>query len=151
MWTTPLILLRKKIGLEKLKYQQICALQQFARGQDLFVNLPTGFGKSVIFQAAPLVWDFLNKDADEKALVVVVVPLKALAIDQLHRAKQLGLQAADVTTDIPDDILEQCDEFSILFGSPESLCSVKGRELLQSVRQRCYGLFVDECHSVSKW
>ena len=73
------------------------ALKQFTQGNDLFVNLPTGFGKSVIFQAAPVIIDFLKKDVvvgefgnaetdtggGEKALVIVVLPLKALAVDQL--------------------------------------------------------------------
>ncbi len=151
----------KKLGLGQLKQQQISALQQFVSGHDLFVNLPTGFGKSVIFQAATVVLDFLNrtrrdktcksKTPEDKALVIVVVPLKALAVDQLDRAKQLGLEAADITSDIPDCILEQAEKFSILFTSPESLCSTRGRELLQSVRSRCYGLFIDESHCVAKW
>ena len=142
----------KKLVLGKLKEQQVCALQQFVSGHDIFINLPTGFGKSVIFQAATVVLDFLNADdGGNKALVIVVVPLKALAVDQLDRARQLGIEAADITSHIPDCILEEAEKFSILFASPESLCSTNGRALLRSVRSRCYGLFVDESHCVSKW
>ena len=39
--------------------QQVHALTSFIRGHDLFISLPTGFGKSVVFQAAPLCMDFL--------------------------------------------------------------------------------------------
>ena len=48
----------QKLGLPKLKSQQSNALRQFVQGHDLFVNLPTGFGKSIIFQAAPIILDF---------------------------------------------------------------------------------------------
>lgn len=71
-------------------------LTLFAQGNDIFINLPMGFGKSLIFQASTVIVDFLkvvvggndnhdNDDigADEKSLVVVVLPLKALAVDQL--------------------------------------------------------------------
>ena len=41
-----------KLGLEELKKHQTTAIRNFVEGHDLLVNLPTGFGKSVIFQAA---------------------------------------------------------------------------------------------------
>ncbi|XP_033632230.1 probable ATP-dependent DNA helicase RecS [Asterias rubens] len=69
----------------------------------------------------------------------------------LDRVSKLGLEAADITSDIPDHVLEQSPKYSILFASPESLCSSKGKELLLLVKNRCCGLFVDESHCVSKW
>ena len=33
-------------GLKSLKYQQWEAIRRFVSGQDVFVSLPTGFGKS---------------------------------------------------------------------------------------------------------
>ena len=84
------------LGLE-LKRHQTTALRQLVQGHDLFVNLPTGFGKSIIFQAATIVLDFLNEsqtgEIHDKALVFVVLPLKALAVDQLDRVKKIGLNA----------------------------------------------------------
>ena len=41
-----------KLGLEELKKHQTTAIRNFVEGHDLLVHLPTGFGKSVIFQAA---------------------------------------------------------------------------------------------------
>ena len=38
--------------------QQRTCLKSFLRGHDLFVTLPTGFGKSAVFQASPLCVDF---------------------------------------------------------------------------------------------
>ena len=119
---------------------------------------PPGLGKSVIFQASTFVVDFL-KDVDgnrpshasNKALVIVVLPLKALAVEQLDRACKLGLEAADITSDIPVHVLEQSNKYAILFASPEILCTTIGKELLLLVKNRCCGLFVDESHCVSKW
>ena len=37
------------------------ALEHALLGHDVFVNLPTGYGKSVIFHAIPLCSDFLRR------------------------------------------------------------------------------------------
>ncbi|XP_038063037.1 uncharacterized protein LOC119733729 [Patiria miniata] len=87
----------RKLGLDKFKSQQVNALRQFAQGNDIFINLPTGFGKSLIFQGSTVVVDFLKGDrvrgndniSDcDKSLVIVVLPLKALAVDQGHSSSQ---------------------------------------------------------------
>ena len=49
-----------KLGLSQLRDQQVSALRLIVGGHDVFVNLPTGFGKSIIFQATPIIIDFLN-------------------------------------------------------------------------------------------
>ena len=88
--------------------------------------------------------------ASNKALVIVVLPLKALAVDQLDRVCKLGLDAADISSDIPVHVLEQSNKYAILFASPEILCTTIRKELLQLVKNRCCGLFVDESYCVSK-
>ena len=93
----------KKLGLPNLKSQQTNALRQFVLGHDLFVNLPTGFGKSVIFQAAPIILDFLSEKRSEsvKAVVIVVLPLKALVVDQLDRVRKIWLKIETVDLFLP--------------------------------------------------
>ena len=152
-----------KLGLEEFKKHQTTAIRNFVQGHDLVVNLPTGFGKSVIFQAATIVIDYLNGlhkepgeqvdsgDKKEKSLVIVVLPLKALAVEQLQRAQQIGLVGADVTSGITSHVLENVHRFSILFASPETLLGQNGKELLKLVRSRCRGIFIDESHCVAKW
>ena len=96
-----------------------------------------------------LVKDFLYDVVDEskeKALVIVILPLKALAVDQLNSVSQLGLKAADITSDISDGILEESHKYSVLFASPEILFTTKGKELLKFVRSRCHGMIFDESH-----
>ena len=48
-------------GVQKLYLQQEKAFSEFLSGSDVFVNLPTGYGKSLIYQMAPLVANELSK------------------------------------------------------------------------------------------
>ena len=50
-------------------------------GRDVFINLPTGFGKSLIYQALPLVFDLTSKQPGQ--IVVVVSLLISLMDDQV--------------------------------------------------------------------
>lgn len=52
------------LGLEKLFSQQFEVLKTFVSGTDVFLNLPTGFGKSLVFQMAPLVQAELSRGHD---------------------------------------------------------------------------------------
>ena len=45
------------VGLEALKPLQREAIRLFTRGHDVFVSLPTGYGKSYCFVLLPLVFD----------------------------------------------------------------------------------------------
>ena len=146
--------------VDGLRIEQREALTSFLRGHDLFVSLPTGFGKSVIFQAAPLCVDYLSKLQDPnictpKSLVVVVMPLKSLIADQLTRASDLNIEAVDVTGGVTDHISEgiSSGKFSVLYASPESLLGDEGRDLLDipALKERLCGLVIDESHCVTKW
>ena len=46
-------------GISTLKDKQEEAIMTFLSGQDTFVSLPTGYGKSIIFGILPLVFDRL--------------------------------------------------------------------------------------------
>ena len=49
-----------KFNVEVVSESQFNALYNFMQGRDVFVNMPTGSGKSLVFQLAPLVemWMF---------------------------------------------------------------------------------------------
>ena len=68
-------------GLESLKHQQREAIREFASGRDVFVALPTGFGKSYCFALLPTVFDRLRAGKDP-SIVVCVSPLTALMMEQ---------------------------------------------------------------------
>ena len=48
-----------KLGIN-LKEKQLEAIQMFFSGKDVFVSLPTGYGKSVIYGILPLVYNSLK-------------------------------------------------------------------------------------------
>ena len=50
----------KQLGYDKLKDKQVEAMTSFLDGNDTFVSLPTGYGKSIIYAALPLAFDRLR-------------------------------------------------------------------------------------------
>ena len=55
-------------GIPALYDKQKEALENFFSGRDVFVNLPTCYGKSLIFQAVPIMADIIFKRDREKQL-----------------------------------------------------------------------------------
>ena len=51
------------MGIERLKPKQLEAVEVFVSGKDMFVSLPTGYGKSVIFAILPLLFGLLLGNA----------------------------------------------------------------------------------------
>ena len=49
----------EELGFPSLKVKQKEAVRAFVKGNDTFVSLPTGYGKSVIFAILPMVFDKL--------------------------------------------------------------------------------------------
>ena len=50
----------EKLGYKELKDKQMEAVKAFVSGNDVFVCLPTGYGKSVIYAVLPLVFNKLK-------------------------------------------------------------------------------------------
>ena len=55
-----------RFGVKELKDEQKAALFYVLSGKEVFVNLPTGFGKSLIYQLAPLVAEELSQRQNRK-------------------------------------------------------------------------------------
>lgn len=49
----------RKLSID-LKEKQLEAILEFLLGKDVFVSLPTGYGKSLIYEILPLVFDILK-------------------------------------------------------------------------------------------
>lgn len=97
-------------GIESLnKHQEDAIKYVVEEKKDVFVNLPTGFGKSLIYQALPLVYSCLQSTF-EKNIIVVISPLTSLMKDQVMRLISLGITAislAEITTE------KQCNEWGM--------------------------------------
>ena len=71
------------------KVAQIQALESVHLQRDTLVLLPTGYGKSLIFQLLP--W-LLAEEDKEFGIVLVVSPLNSLIVDQLTKLLKCGIQ-----------------------------------------------------------
>ena len=68
-----------------LRDEQKSSLRQLLREGDLLAVLPTGFGKSLTFQALAM--------AKELACVLVICPLKSIVAGQILEASSIGLDS----------------------------------------------------------
>ena len=67
----------KALGYERIRKDQLDVITKFIEGNDVFVSLPTGLGKSLCFACLPMVYDLL-KGVTNKSITVIISPLNAL-------------------------------------------------------------------------
>ena len=135
----------KRLGNIDLKDAQHEALSHFLNGKDVFVSLPTGYGKSVIYQAAPFCVDKM-KSVDSMA--IVISPLVSLMEDQHKSMQNKGIKAIYLANGVEFGDLSST---KVVLASPEMMMGERGRNLLMANRHRICGLFVDESHCVAMW
>ena len=121
------------------------------RRNDSVVLLPTGGGKSIIYQLSGLL---------QPGVTLVVDPINALIDDQLHGLAKYGIDlATGITGDLDrrrrEDLLARVERGQYLFvlHSPERLQTPKFRETLTALgKSSVVNLAViDEAHCVSEW
>lgn len=144
-----------KHNLRELNTYQREALVQFVeKRRDVFVNLPTGSGKSMIYLALPLLFDSMYTDISGH-VVVVVSPLVSLMKDQVSSLRGLGISAVSLS-DIKDEEIKDIEKgnFSVVYGTPEAwLKCERWRKLLSSsiYNSKLCGIAVDEAHVIKQW
>jgi ATP-dependent DNA helicase RecQ len=138
-------LARERLGFERLRPGQLRAVSAAVEGRDVLAVLPTGGGKSAIYELAGLM---------RAGPTVVVSPLIALQDDQLAHLRAAGLQAIVLNSqqsarERAAALVAAGDADTFVFLSPEQLSNDRTREALEGARP---GLFVvDEAHLVSQW
>ena len=71
-------------ALSKLKKEQLQTIRNLYNGKDVFLWLPTGFGKSICYEVLPLLFDYKSSRAGPgNSTVLVVSPLVSLMVDQV--------------------------------------------------------------------
>ena len=139
------------VGLEALKPLQREAIRLFTRGHDVFVSLPTGYGKSYCFVLLPLVFDrMLGRSGS--IVVCILSPLTSLMMEQRAKYTAKGLCSefvGELQQDVESMVNIRKGLVQLLFISPESLL----REMLQLpvYQERMVALVVDEAHCVVMW
>ena len=90
---------------------------------DEFINLPRGFGKSLTYQALPLICDTVRGTTGH---VVVVSPLVNLVKDQATKLANIGIPAVTLS-DISEENMKVVERgaFSVVYESPEAWFSGK--------------------------
>src|SRR3954452_6363748 len=121
-------LIRLHWGIRSLRPLQEEAMRAVLDGRDSLVVLPTGGGKSLCYQAPPLV---------RGETTVVVSPLIALMKDQVDGLRASGVPAAQIdSAQSPDDRQQAENDLRrgavrLLFASPERLTLPGFQRLLQ--------------------
>ena len=155
---TALLNVSRRLGYQHLTEEQREAVIHFVSGEDVFVSLPTGAGKSLCYGLLPLIFDFLRLSAESRphhSIVMVVSPLKSLMDDQVAKFSSRGIKCASLHGD--DQTMVQGilhDEFQLVFISPEAMLRDPiWREMFRSdvYQKNLVALVVDEAHCVEKW
>jgi ATP-dependent DNA helicase RecQ len=143
-----LSLARDQFGFERLRRGQRAAVESVVAGTDTLVVMPTGAGKSAIYQLAGMRID---------GPTVVVTPLLALQHDQVSSIEDNGLDggATELNSALTEaqrrQVFAELDGGSLefLFLAPEQL----GRDdTMQALTRAGPRLFVvDEAHCLSSW
>lgn len=146
------------LGYTCLKDEQKMVLRAFVTGNDVFVSLPTGYGKSNCYALLPLVFDRMRGLVEKTSIVLIVSPLIALMKDQSVSFTRKGISAGYVsdkeTTDRDTKKKILRGQYQLVFISPEALfLATEWRRMLAGdiYGQNLVGFVVDEAHCVKKW
>ncbi|TWO32494.1 RecQ family ATP-dependent DNA helicase [Seonamhaeicola sediminis] len=142
----PINILERYWKFTSFKNNQEAIINAVIEGEDTFVLLPTGGGKSLCYQIPALV---------KEGICIVISPLIALMKDQVQNLNNKGIKALAITSGISfndlDTLLDNCiyGNYKFLYLSPERL----QQELVQDrIRQMHVNLIaVDEAHCISQW
>ena len=138
-------------GIKEITSLQRKVILGFLKGRDMLACLPTGYGKSLIYQlaarvAAELSTVYNYKDIlSTEPVVLVVSPLNALIKDQLSSCEKLGINA----TKMEGSELSSLEGTEIVYLSPETL--IGNTQILLNLGDRLLGIVVDESHCVNNW
>jgi ATP-dependent DNA helicase RecQ len=133
-------------GWNELRPEQLKAMTAVVAGQDALVVMPTGSGKSAIYQVPALLLD---------GPAVVVSPLISLQHDQVVSLLDHGVHARELNSTINagdrETIYRELADgrLRFVFLAPEQLARADVRDQLAEAKPSL--LVVDEAHCVSSW
>ncbi len=141
--------LKHYFGFDKFKGEQEAIIKNLMDGNDTFVLMPTGGGKSLCYQLPSLIME---------GTAIVISPLIALMKNQVDVIN--GLSEDDgvahyLNSSLNKSAIEKVKEdilsgkTKLLYVAPESLTKEDNVEFLKTVKISFYA--VDEAHCISEW
>ena len=125
---------------------QFVALSRLLEGKDSIVLLPTGSGKSLIYQLASLL---------VPGKIIVVEPLISLMDDQIYNLHCNGVDCAVTISSGNKSGLKEIanSAISIIYVSPERLQLQSFRDNVETIQvtSKICTVAIDEAHCVSEW
>ena len=142
--------LKEFFGFDSFKADQERVIRHLADGNNAFVLMPTGGGKSLCYQLPALVME---------GTAIVISPLIALMKNQVDAIRGFvagndgiahflnsSLNKAQLT-EVRNDLLSGATK--LLYVAPESLTKAENVAMLKEIKISFYA--VDEAHCISEW
>jgi len=146
MTATALEILKTVYGYDAFRGPQARIVEHVIAGNNAFVLMPTGGGKSLCYQIPAIA---------RPGMGLVVSPLLALMADQVAALRQAGVRAAALNSDLPPEERRALwreiydGGLDLLYVAPETLLR---QEVLERIgRARLSLIAIDEAHCLSQW
>ena len=151
--------LKDRFRMKGFRHNQLEAINATLSGEDAFVLMPTGGGKSLCYQLPAVI-----RSGKTKGVTIVVSPLLSLMQDQVTHMKALGIQAVAFNSECSRDYKRQVlgafnermpENFvELLYVTPEMVNKspqfTDGMATLYR-KGKFARLVIDEAHCVSQW
>ncbi len=146
---SPLVFLKKYFGFDKFKGAQNEVIESLLEGNDVFVIMPTGGGKSLCYQLPAMMCE---------GTAIVVSPLIALMKNQVDALRSFGdhpgiahflnssLNKSEITR-VKEDVL--AGNTKLLYVAPESLTKQENIDFFKQTKISFFA--IDEAHCISEW
>lgn len=139
-------ILKNIFGYDQFRPGQEAPIRALLDGKNVFCVMPTGAGKSIIFQVPALLGE---------GVTIVVSPLIALMQDQVSALKLLGVSADALnSTNSEQDNARiwaglRAGSIRLVYMAPERLMNSYTMDALRGLNVRM--IAVDEAHCISQW
>ena len=142
-------ILKENFGFDTFKGDQEAVIKNLLAGNDAFVLMPTGGGKSLCYQLPSLVME---------GTAIVISPLIALMKNQVDAIRNFSEEdgiahflnsslSKQAIEEVKTDVLS--GKTKLLYVAPESLTKEENVEFLKSIKISFYA--IDEAHCISEW